>query len=410
MTDMKWLEKRHQTWYAVLDVPRPLRKKLGKRRFVKSLRTRDIGVARQRRHVVLAEFHRTLKLLQRDRSGDPMVERGLDWKESIIEHDDDDTAYLAFHEDLAKIAASKGVRAAQSMHGAATGTRTPLFTYIEPWLLEGGRKGPLKESTKADYRSTLAPLEKWGPMLESYSKKEVSRWAMEQLALGRDRRTINKTVAVASSYWAWLVKRSFVEGNPWVGQSVGQGDSAGHKRAFTDAEVAKLLVTAPKGELGDLMRIAALSGMRQEEILNLRGEDCRDGWFTVKEGKTKSSVRRIPIHSALGALPRIEGAAGISRIFSGNANGVSMSFGRHRVIQGIDEHVAGRRQSNVDFHSFRRWFVTKARTAGIDRAVVASVVGHKVGNLTDDVYSSGPSDAQKIACVEAVTLPPLGAH
>ena len=42
------------------------------------------------------------------------------------------------------------------------------------------------------------------------------------------------------------------------------------------------------------------------------------------------------------------------------------------------------RHSRVDFHSWRRWFITKAR-AKHDRAVVAAVVGHETGNITDDV-------------------------
>ncbi len=37
--------------------------------------------------------------------------------------------------------------------------------------------------------------------------------------------------------------------------------------------------------------------------------------------------------------------------------------------------------------------------------MVAGVVGHEVGNITDDVYSSGPSDAVRRAVVEAVRLP-----
>jgi hypothetical protein len=49
-------------------------------------------------------------------------------------------------------------------------------------------------------------------------------------------------------------------------------------------------------------------------------------------------------------------------------------------------------------------FVTKARH-GFDRAVVAAIVGHEAGNLTDDVYSGGPTDAAKVACVASVCLP-----
>ena len=50
-----------------------------------------------------------------------------------------------------------------------------------------------------------------------------------------------------------------------------------------------------------------------------------------------------------------------------------------------------RRQSRIDFHSWRRWFITHAREAGFDRAIVAAIVGQEVGNITDDLYSGGPS-------------------
>jgi hypothetical protein len=36
---------------------------------------------------------------------------------------------------------------------------------------------------------------------------------------------------------------------------------------------------------------------------------------------------------------------------------------------------------------------------------VAAIVGQEVGNITDDLYSGGPSDARKRDCVEAVKLP-----
>jgi hypothetical protein len=45
----------------------------------------------------------------------------------------------------------------------------------------------------------------------------------------------------------------------------------------------------------------------------------------------------------------------------------------------------------------------------IDRAIVAAIAGQEVGNITDDLYSAGPSDARKRECVEAVKLRPFGA-
>jgi hypothetical protein len=58
--DMRWMEVRGRTFYAVQAVPRPLWARVGKRRLVKSLGTRDHHVAIARRHAALAEFQQTL--------------------------------------------------------------------------------------------------------------------------------------------------------------------------------------------------------------------------------------------------------------------------------------------------------------------------------------------------------------
>ena len=58
--DMRWLELRGRTFYAVQAVPRPLWATLGKKRFGKSLGTHDYRLAVARRHAALAEFQRTI--------------------------------------------------------------------------------------------------------------------------------------------------------------------------------------------------------------------------------------------------------------------------------------------------------------------------------------------------------------
>jgi integrase len=67
----------------------------------------------------------------------------------------------------------------------------------------------------------------------------------------------------------------------------------------SDAEIAPLLDGPSDPELADAIRIAALSGMRIEEIYRLTVANCRDGWFDVKTSKTRAGIRRVPIHSAL---------------------------------------------------------------------------------------------------------------
>ncbi len=73
----------------------------------------------------------------------------------------------------------------------------------------------------------------------------------------------------------------------------------------------------------------------------------------------------------------------------------------------MDDKRSGQRRSLVNFHSFRRWFVTEAQRAGVPESTIASVVGHEEGrrSITLGVYSDGPAWQQMWRCVEAVKLP-----
>lgn len=67
--------------------------------------------------------------------------------------------------------------------------------------------------------------------------------------------------------------------------------------------------------------------------------------------------------------------------------------------------VPGKRRSLVNFHSFRRWFITKAERADQPESIIAVVVGYKRQGMTLGRYSAGPLMEQARRCVEAVQLP-----
>lgn len=95
----------------------------------------------------------------------------------------------------------------------------------------------------------------------------------------------------------------------------------------------------------------------------------------------------------------------------------SKSFTRLRRKYGIDERPNGKHQSNVDFHSWRRWFIRKAVEAleagatGFTAWTIADVVGHDPEEqplpMTMGRYPGRASLAARRACVEAVNLPRL---
>src|SRR5262249_17344581 len=143
------------------------------------------------------------------------------------------------------------------------------------------------------------------------------------------------------------------------------------KRPFTTVEIKALLSGDAGVELGDAMRVAALTGMRIDEIYRMMVADCTGGWFVVRAGKTNAALRRVPIHSGLVRIVarRCKGKgddaflfheAGKARDDRQRSGMASKAFGRYRQSVGVHDVVEGARQSRVDFHSWRRWFITTA--------------------------------------------------
>lgn len=440
-SDMRWLQKRGRTFYAVREVPRSLRRKLGKRRLVASLKTDDLRIAHARRHEALAGFQRIIDAAAKASTPDPTIAAAMAWRRLLDGIKRGDPAYvkpgksreqaleeadMVLDSDMMDIRVGDGEEAAGAFLGIAYGVATPLLHHVDAWLAEGGAHGPLNLRTQAMYRADLRRLEAWGKAqgipqtVEAITREVAGRYVGSLIAAGINRKTANRRISAPSAYWRWLGKRAGIVDNPWTGQSLATAPARlGHdkdKRPYTDAELVTLLAGPADRETADAMRLAALSGMRLEELYRLTVADCYGGWFNIRQAKTAAGVRRVPIHPELAGLVarRSEGKAPEAFLMSeagalkpGRERSASFSkrYGHYRRKLGIEDRAEGRRHSRIDFHSLRRWFVTRARQAGIDRAVVAAVVGHEVGNLTDDTYSGGPSEAQLRACVEAVRLP-----
>ena len=191
------------------------------------------------------------------------------------------------------------------------------------------------------------------------------------------------------------------------------------ERPFTDAEVRKLLTGPASPAMLDLMRIAALTGARLEAVVDLRAKDCADGLFVFKPQKREKATRAVAIHSALKDLVvrRLAGKSGSDDLFPEyplprsstsqreRSFAASKEFTAYRRRVGVDEAVPGERRSLVNFHSWRRGFVTEAERAGQPEHIIAVAVGHKRAGVTLGRYSAGPLLEQVRACVEAVRLP-----
>ncbi|UWU21092.1 tyrosine-type recombinase/integrase [Rhizobium sp. CB3060] len=333
---------------------------------------------------------------------------------------------VATDEDGNEIYDPTRLELAANFFQTARGERTPIDQHHQKFLA----MSQVKPRTLADDIRSMKLLKKWcqkagvPPYLQTLTKREAVRFCDELPTMTEKLTpvTLNKTISRLSVYWTWLENRHEVDANIWKGRRLKEPaqTSDQKERPFTEDEMKALLGGEAVPEMHDLMRIAALTGARLDAIVCLRVKDCRDdGVFVFKPQKKEPGPRLCPIHSDLKEIvtrrtkdktpdddifpewPGVKKAGSLrERSFK-----TSNQFTEYRRSVHVDDQLEGKRRGLVNFHSFRRWFITKAEQAGQPESTIAVVVGHKRTGMTFGVYSAGPLLEQARLCVEAVKLP-----
>ena len=334
MSDNRFLLRQRQGWWAVVEVPPSLRQTLG-RRLKRTLKTRDVAVARARRWAVVASLKGQIERARKAQQGDPLVTEALAWR-----------GYLEAADD-----------SADGGYSTADATRDAIATRVEELYHQGN---PRWQELRDIAAGAATPVS-----LHGLAQRSAS------VAIAR--------VVALRSYWTWLEARGHLPEdarNPWQGlgpkvRAGGSGVSGEKERAFTAREVG-LLVSRATGLLRDFILAGALSGMRREELGKLRVKDTVGGVFVIRSGKSEAAARRVPIHSGL--APTVERLAegkspdawlfdlpGEGKRYGDRTEAIGKQFMRHRRACGLQDGEA--RRSLLNFHSLRRAFITLAINA-----------------------------------------------
>lgn len=438
-------------------IPAAVHQATGGPKFVRvNLATADVIEAKRRRDELEAQTamqFRQIKLGRRGAlelpgwkpSGAPApatlnpAQRGALWRDVIIQaKETDDPDQLDLARGLAEEESEQFRTDAQrrTFTDAFTG-RDQVDHHLEPYLATAG----LAPKTTAERRGLVLRFARWaaekGLTLDRIDRRQAGKYVGEEIDPLHPV-TQTKHLTALRSYWKHLARRGHIalppglsldDGWPWNGQQtiktgkrVERNSRKEEERPFTDEEVQQLLC-APwpmkqaewESHVRDALTISLLSGMRLAEVLTLWVEDVHDGVFDIQQGKTEAAARKVPVHADLEAIVkrRTEGKDGKAWLFHelkaerdpGDTFG--KRFKRFREAVGVDDKQEGTRRSLVNFHSARRWFITKARHAGHPRETIAEIVGHAPdkSDVTFGVYAKGASEVQRKACVEDVRLP-----
>lgn len=457
--DTRYLERmKGGRWRVNVKVPADAYPVIGKRRLKEALGTDSLEEANRRKWAVVERFKAQIAAALGNAPDDAIDMLALSYREQWAAAPDDAPGPEYSPRDLVEMGIAAEAEAlagppvgvdalGNPVHDPGREVRARRFAEIAR-----GRLTPLR-APEASFRAQKG--DNWegktwgkfdrimgllGPWLqqargaaavEVVDRKTAGEFVNAMMeAQGWQGATMNGYLSCLKQYWGWMEKRGYAPGNPWADQRVQKRRkrAAEGERPFTKAEMRKLLYGGtPEPYLADLMRIAALTGARLGAIVELRVGDCQGDVFTFPPMKQEPGARRVPVHPDLRGIvarrcsgkdpeawlfPEVPPLGPTASPSARRGNKAGKAFARYAAKLGVRDEVAGARRSLVNFHSFRRWFVTEAERAlttggaqGFTEVTIKEVVGHKVGDITFGTYKGAASDAQRRACVEAVRLP-----
>lgn len=405
------IEPRRNLWYAVLVIPKKARPVLGKYKFIQSLHTADKREAKHRALPLISKWRAEIK--QALGQSGAVQSEALRWRESlsaVTDPHERESIELVLSERAEEKERREGYPAAKTFYDIASGQATPSAIHLDEWKAQLTLKAKTKDQMYAD----LARFAKAFPTLEAVSPLAAKRWLDAMNAEGLSGSAVKRAAKSARNYWRFLQRVGAVppDRDPLrdaMATTIARPPEEEPWMPFEVADVVKLHHAARERgdtQLADLIRLAAYSGARIEELCSLKVSEVTETEFHITKAKTKAGVRDIPIHSALRkTVERLKRDSADGYLFTRltfnkyghRSNAIGKRFGRLKKDAGFSkDHV---------FHSIRKTFTTALENAGIPENLVADIIGHKKERITFGTYSGGNVYARKKAAVEKARYP-----
>ncbi len=396
--DDSFLKKRGEWFYVRVRVPPSLKDVFGAH-ITRALGTKDKSKAQSDRWDVVAAIKAEIAAVK----ANPVKGLAEAHKRKRAEGAPFDAgAHLKLTGTLQR---KHGDSAAEEFVNRSFNLHTDLDTREAEWFADA----KFQAKTELHYRHALAllrqHLQRQGlpEALEAVTPAVATSFKDYYVEKGTHRKTLNSYLSGLRSRWQMLIDDKVINPpNPWEGvrpKKSRKGMEAPRREWHAD-ELLAIFRGPCSPRLFNLMSILLLTGARLSDVLGLttadieKARDVNGLVFIIREGKTKSAVRRVPVAPCLraGVFAAVAGIKGVS-------NSWSNRFTEYRKEIGLTD-------KRTTLHSLRHSFSTLAdANESLQRHHIQSVIGHSKGSATD-IYTR-VSDGSRQRVVEAVeaTLP-----
>jgi integrase len=231
-------------------------------------------------------------------------------------------------------------------------------------------------------------------------------WRAEQPREKMSAKTLNEYRAALCGFCKWLEPRT--GGNPMgsVERIKALGDPRRKRRAFTPAELLRLVNVA--GERGIVYLVAAFTGLRRGELEQIEWRDVHiDGtqpYISVRSSIAKNArcvAQPLPRKIADAIRQCRRGDVGPHDLVFKRLMSDMNRFRADLAAAGIS--YVDEKWERADFHSLRKTFATELAKAGVATRVAMELMRHSDANLTTKIYT----DAGMLPIWDAVGALPM---
>ena len=404
------VERRYNTYYAVLYVPADVRHIIRKAKFYRSTETDDLKKAEAIAAVWVINWKNQIekaRSIVNANSTDPNVQSATKLYEEYLASDSPMLVKEIMEEEAIRVRRDQGERVADIFKTLASGEQRNLKSLEADWLKNEKEKG-LADKTIDQMRSDIELLYDPFPTANMLTQKNIEVFLTYLGTTGSlSASSIKRITGACRNFYKYLQKIKEVPidlPNPFVVPEDFKISNKPNSKAKFKTEpwlplepddIIYLHTCATlKGDsqLADLILIGAYTGARIEEICSVKCQDIDDKTSSIRitDSKTEAGKRLIPIHSKLkDRIKRLAAESDDDFVIAGltknkygdRSNAVGKRFGRLKTLEGYDsQHV---------FHSIRKTLVTMLENQGVGENVAADIVGHEKPRITYGLYSGG---------------------
>lgn len=392
----QYLQKRRRGWYAVVEVPRPLRQKVGKARFIESLQTDSLKVAEIRKHARIGVWKAKIEAARGSSSN---LDRVVLVRQKMNAKKKPDPVELAMilnpqtDEEMLDLERNR-----HELSAVLHGRKFPLKQFVDDYEKTLTNIEPKSKDMRL---STVRRFLKKFKYAEDATNRELKNWIETDLIAeqGLSATTCRSIVSHLRQYWKYLVDRKdlnlaepFKDVVPARTRTRKQ-EVAAKRTHFEPEDYQKLLKACKDSQVETLMQLGAFTGCRIEELCSLKVEGVKDDRILIQDAKTETGWRTIPLHTEiLELVNHLRNSTEDGYLISGlsynkygdRSNALGKRFGRLKTSCGF-----GR---NFVFHSFRKGVATQFEKLSIAENVSANILGHDIPSITYGLYSGNKLD------------------